>query len=140
LSQTFREHGKYQHEIEALYKELIEITKISYKEENFFSNKYMLSSLLSKISMFAKCTPIGDIPHTIPLADVNNFYLTRLVLGENILMPETVDKSILSIAKSPQWINELVNRLNPENVGLGNYGKLAWAMLQWCMEQDNFYI
>ncbi len=138
VCQTVGEYGLLRPEIGVMYEELPEIVKISYKEEKSISEKYILATLLNEIPMFEGCISIGDAPQLMTLTDVNNFYLTQLILGRKISIPEVVNKTVSSITKDHQRINELLDQLNSDNAGLGNdVGGLAWAMMQWCMEQDN---
>ena len=135
VCQTLWEHNQYRAETESLYEELPEIVKISYREEPCFSDKHMLASLFTGIPVFEKCIPVDDVPPSMTLTDVNNFYLTRLVLGRDIPIPEIVDKTMLSMAEDRQKIDELLHHLKPDNAGLGNsVGGLAWAMLQRLIE------
>lgn len=138
VCQTVWEHGLFRSEIDILYEELPEIVKVSYKEEKSISEKYILGTLLNGIPMFEGYVSIGDTPQLMTLTDVNNLYLTQLILGRKIPMPETVNRTILSITENKQYIDDLLELLNSNNIGLGNnVGGLAWSMLQWCMEQDN---
>lgn len=138
VCQTVWECGLFRHEIGLLYEEIPEIVKVSYKEEKSISEKHILATLLDEVPMFEGCVSICDIPQLTTLTEVNNFYLTQLILDRKIPIPEVVNKSILSIAEDQERINGLLEQLNPYYAGLGsNVGGLAWAMMQWCMEQDN---
>ena len=137
ICQTLREHNLYIPEIDALYEELPETVNIFYRKGKIFLDKYMLATLLYDIPVFKECIPTGNIPQSMTLTDVNNFYLTRLVLNRSFPIPEALSTTIISIVRDQQRISELLYLLNPNNAGLGNYAcGLAWAMLQWCMEQD----
>ncbi len=138
VCQTVWECGLFRHEIGLLYEEIPEIVKVSYKEEKSISEKHILATLLDEVPMFEGCVSIGGTPQLTTLTDVNNFYLTQLILDRKIPIPEVVNKSILSIAEDQERINGLLEQLNPYYAGLGsNVGGLAWTMMQWCMEQDN---
>ena len=129
VCQTLWINDLFRHEIFMLYEELLEIVKISYKEEKSISEKYILATLLREIPMFDRYIFIGDIPQMLTLTDVNNFYLTQWILGRKISIPKVVNKTILSITKNHQQINGLLDLLDSDNVGLGNdVGGLAWAI------------
>ncbi|MDR2037743.1 MAG: hypothetical protein LBQ60_07460 [Bacteroidales bacterium] len=135
--QTVQQYGLFRPEIDVLYEELPEIVKISYREEKSISDKYMLTLMLHEIPMLEKCISRDDAPQAMTLSDVNNFYLTRLILGCSFPTPEIICKTILSIVEDQKQISELLYSLNPYNAGLGNYvGGFSWAMLQCCMEYD----
>ena len=137
ICQTFREHSLYRSEIDAVYKELPEIVKISFMEEKRLSDKYLLASMLTDIPMFNEHIPKNDITHLMTGADASNFYLSKLVLDRSISIPEAVNRRLLSIATDHQQINDILSRLNPDNLGLGNEaGGLAWALLQWSIENN----
>lgn len=138
VCQTVWECGLFRHEIGLLYEEIPEIVKVSYKEEKSISEKHILATLLDEVPIFKGCIPINDISQLATLTEVNNFYLTQLILDRKTPIPEVVNKSILSIAEDQERINGLLEQLNPYYAGLGsNVGGLAWTMMQWCMEQDN---
>ena len=136
ICQKFREHSQFRPKIDAIYEELSEIVKVSYREEKSSSDKYLLASMFSEIPLLKKCISTDNIPQSFQLKDVNNFYLTRLILGQNISIPKIIDKMLLSITEDHQQMDELLNQLNPDNGGLeSDICGLAWAMLQWRIDR-----
>lgn len=136
VCQILREHGQHCREINTLYEELIEFVKISYIEEKNLSDKFIFASLLAGIPEFEELISVNSVPQLTAFADIHNIYLTQLILDRSFSLPEITDKTILSIVENSQWFNELSNRINPYNAGLGNYfGGLTWMLLQWCIEE-----
>ena len=138
LFQKLRENGLFGLEIDAMYKEMPEIVKHSCLEEKNVSDKYLLSLMLSDMPIFEKCIPPCDVPDSMTLKDINNIYLTGMILDRSFLIPEIVGKTIWNIVRDQKRMDELLGLLNPCNMGLGNYaGGFAWVMMQFLIRDDN---
>jgi hypothetical protein len=129
ICETLRKQDMYGVEIEEMYEALPEIVRISFYEEKRISDRYMLSLLLADIPLFEKWFPPIKVPDSLTLKDVINFFLTCLILGRSLPIPDAVYKTLLSIAQDPKRIRELICLMSPGNMSLRSYaGGLAWAM------------
>ena len=137
LCQTLRKQGLNCLVIDAMYKELTEIVRISFFKEKKVSYKYILACLLADIPNFENCISYEDMPDSVTLTDVYNSYLHQMILERRFPIPEAVNKTILLIVKNQKRIYELLDLLNPYNLGLENYaGGFAWAMLKYLMGDE----
>jgi len=137
LAKILDDHRMYKQEINSLYGQLPELVKLSLHNEQCFSDKYMLVSLLADIPLFEKCTKDNIVTQTMTMTDAINFYTTRLLLGKTVSIPAFAEKIILSIAEDIQKTDALLYQLNPQHAGLGcTTCGLAWSLLQWSIANN----
>ena len=136
LSKTLCSHGMYCREINSLFEELPEFVKLSLEKEKSLSDKYMLISMLADIPTFDKCIKDDNAPlQTMTWTDVNNYYITRLLLGKTVIISGLAEQFIQSVVEDGRKTDELLHQLNPENARIGSgIGGLAWSILQWSIE------
>ena len=128
-------NDRYATEVNSLCKELPVITEMALKKEKNYGDKYMSYQLLSQLPFFNGLLEI-DVPKSVALMDVIQFYLNRWIVESDIPAPKIISDALLNIVKDKKRIDEWLFLLNPDNAGLGNYaGGLTWAMLQVCMEE-----
>jgi hypothetical protein len=135
LCSHFQKDNYFKDEIELLHKELSQIIQIAFLERKSNSQAYFLNLLMEKTSMELPGLFSPDSWKFATLSDVNDFYLYRFVLGLDVPAPTVIKETLISIVHNERRMSELLSLLNPNNAGLNNYvGGLAWALLQWNME------
>ena len=140
VCEMFRSHGLFLLETELLYRKFAEIVEFFHKIEKNNSNRYVLDALLSQIPIFSCHMSVHDNWKKVTLTEVIEFYQNVLISGREISTPKAVTDALFFIVENQKRIDELLLLLNPNNAGLGNYvGGFAWAMMQWCKEQERLY-
>jgi len=141
---VYRKSGLFVQEIDIIFSKLLSHIEFIYHRISGFSEKYFLYHLCSCMEQPSSLTFLREpFPVSLwqpTLADINQFYLYKLICDELIIpAPEIFQEKICTIASDRERMNELLSLLNPENAGLENFASgFAWSLLQYSMENESF--